>query len=140
MDVVGDLCRVGDQERVLDDRQRDAGDVGLLEAVGADQVGADLAGDEDGRHRVHVGVGDRRDQVRRARAGGGEGDADLAGGLRVALRGVAGALLVAHLDVLEVGVVERVVERQAGPAGDPEDVLDTLGLKGLAEGVGGAHR
>ena len=59
VDVVGDLRRVGDQEGVLDDRQRDPGDVGLLEAVGADQVGADLAGDEDGRHRVHVGVGDR---------------------------------------------------------------------------------
>ena len=44
----------------------DAEDVGLLEAVGADQLGADLAGDEHRRHRVHHRVGDRRDQVRRA--------------------------------------------------------------------------
>ena len=125
---------------MLDDRQRHPGDVGLLEAVGADQVGADLAGDEDGRDRVHVGVGDRGDQVGGAGAGGGEGDADPARGLGVALGGVAAALLVADLDVLEVGVVERVVERQARPAGDPEYVLDPLGLQGLAKGVGGTHQ
>ena len=59
VDVLGDLAGIGDQERVLDDRQRDPGDVGLLEAVGADQVGANLAGDEHRRHRVHHRVGDR---------------------------------------------------------------------------------
>ena len=63
--------------------------------------------------------------------GGGEGDADPAGGLGVALGGVAAALLVADLDVAEVGVDERVVGRQVGPAGDPEDVLDALGLEAL---------
>ena len=68
VDVVGDLARIGDQQRVLDDRQRDADDVGLLEAVRADQVGAHLAGDEDGRDRVHHRVGDGRDEVRRAGA------------------------------------------------------------------------
>ena len=125
---------------MLDDRHRDPGDVGLLEAVGPDQVGADLTGDEHGRDRVHVGVGDRRDEVGRAGAGGREGDADLAGGLRVALGRVACALLVTDLHVLEVGVVEGVVERQARSPGDPEDVLDTLGLQGLAECVCSAHR
>ena len=140
VDVVGDLRRVGDQERVLDDRQRDAGDVGLLKPVGADQVGADLAGDEDRRHRVHVGVGDRGDQVRSAGARGREGDADVPGGLCISLRRMAGALLVADLHVLEIGVVERVVERQARPARDPEYVLDTLGLESLAECVSSAHR
>ena len=120
---------VGDLEGVLDEGQRGAEDVGLLEAVGADQLGADLAGDEDGRDRVHHRVGDRGDQVGRAGPGGGEGDPDPAGGLGVALGGVAAALLVADLDVAEVGVDERVVGRQVGPAGDPEDVLDALGLE-----------
>ena len=59
---------VGDQEVVLGDRHRDAADVGLLEGIGADRGGADLAGDGDHRHRVHVGVGDRRHQVGRTRA------------------------------------------------------------------------
>ena len=74
-----DVARVLDHDRVLDDRHRDAGDVGLLEAVGADQVGAHLAGDEDGRDRVHHRVGDRRDEVGRAGAAGGERHADAAG-------------------------------------------------------------
>ena len=62
-------------------------------------------------------------------AGGGEGDADFAARLGVALGGVPGALLVAGLDVAEVGVDDRVVHRQVGPAGDPEDVLHALGLQ-----------
>ena len=129
--VLGDLARVGDLEGVLHERQRGAEDVGLLEAVGADQLGADLAGDEDGRDRVQHRVGDRRDQVGRAGAGGGEGDPDPAGGLGVALGRVAAALLVAHLDVAEVGVDHRVVGRQVRPTGDPEDVLDALGLEAI---------
>ncbi len=139
VDVLGDVARVGDLEGVLDERQRDAEDVGLLEAVGADQLGAHLAGDEDGRDRVHHRVGDRGDQVGRAGARGGEGDADPARGLGVALGRVPAALLVAHLDVAEVGVDERVVGGQVGPAGDPEDVLDALGLEGLHQCVSGSH-
>ena len=41
-----------------------------------------LAGHRDHRHRVHVGVGDRGDQVGRARAAGRHADADPAGGRR----------------------------------------------------------
>ena len=44
-------------KRVLDDRHRDADRVGLLEAVGAEQLGAHLAGDEHDRDRVHHRVG-----------------------------------------------------------------------------------
>jgi hypothetical protein len=44
-----DVGRVLDHEGVLDARHRDADDVGLLEAVGAQQVGAHLARDEHGR-------------------------------------------------------------------------------------------
>jgi hypothetical protein len=38
-------------------------------------------------------------------------------------------MLVADLDVLEVGVEDRVVGGQVGPTGDAEDVLDALGLQ-----------
>ena len=107
-----DLPRVLDHERVLDDRHRDADRVGLLEAVGAEQLGAHLAGDEHDRHRVHHRVGDRRDQVRRAGAGRGERDADLAGRLGVALGGVAAAGLVAHEDVADAA--RRRTRRRSG--------------------------
>src|SRR6185436_3213369 len=139
VDVLGDLARVGYREGVLHERQRGTEDVGLLEAVGSDQLGPDLAGDEDGRDRVHHRVGDRGDEVGGAGAGGGEGDADAARSLGVALGGVAAALLVAHLDVAELGVDHRVVGRQVRPAGDPKDVLDALGLEAFHQRVGSAH-
>ncbi len=140
VDVLGDLARVGDHERVLDDRQRDPGDIGLLEAVGADQVGAHLTGHEDGRHRIEVGVGDRGHQVGGAGAGGGKRDPDVAGSLGVPLGGVATSLLVPNLDVGDLGVIQRVVGGQVGASGNPEDVFDALSLEGLAKCVGGAHR
>jgi hypothetical protein len=129
-----------DGDRVLDHRRRHADHVGLLEGVGAEQVGPHLTGHEDGRRRVHVGVADRRQQVGRAGAGGREGDADAAGRARVALRRVAGACLVAHQHVADRRVGERVVDRQVGAPGDPEDGVDALALEGLRQGVGAAHR
>ena len=56
---------------VLGDRHRDAGDVGFLEGVGADQRRGHLAGDRDDGDGVHLGVGDRGDQVGGARTRGG---------------------------------------------------------------------
>ena len=101
--------------------KRDTGDVGLLEAVGADQVGRHLPGDGDDRDRVHVGVGDRRDQVRGARAAGRHADADAPGGLGVPGGRVTGALLVPDQDVPDhLGVEQRVVGRQDRAARDAE--------------------
>ena len=120
-----DLVGVGHEVVVLGDRHRDAADVGLLEGVGADGGRADLTGDGDDRHRVHVGVGERGDQVGRARARGRHADADLAGRGGVALGGVAGTLLVANEDVAHLDRVEqRVVGRQDRPARDAEDGVD----------------
>ena len=65
-----DLAGVGHEPVVLRDRHRDAGDVRLLERVRADERGGDVRRHRDERHRVHVRVGDRGDEVRRAGAGG----------------------------------------------------------------------
>ena len=46
---LGDLTRVLDEPGVLDDRHRHAGDVALLERIGADQMRPHLAGDADER-------------------------------------------------------------------------------------------
>ncbi len=135
--LVGDLREVGgvlDQVGVLDDRQRDAGHVGLLEGVGADQVAAHLPGDGDQRDRVQVGVGDAGDEVRRAGAAGRGADTDLAGGAGVPVGGVRGALLVAHEHMAQLlGVVEGVVERDGDPAGKAEDGIAALFLEGRDE-------
>ena len=134
-----DLLRVLDHERVLDDRHRDADRVGLLEAVGAEQLGAHLAGDEHDGHRVHHRVADRRDQVRRAGAAGRERDADFAGRLRVALGGVPAAGLVADEDVADAAVDERVVGREVGAAGQAEDDIDALRLQTFHQGIDSPH-
>ncbi len=139
-DHPGDLGRVGDQVVVLGDRHGDAADVRLLEGVGADRLGGDLAGDRDDRHGVHVGVGDRGDQVGRARAGGGHADPDPAGGLGVAGGGVAGALLVPDQDVAHLGGVhQRVVRGKDGPARDAEDGVRAYGLQRADERLGAGH-
>ena len=131
VDRLRDVLCLLDQERMLDDRHHDARDIGLLKSIGADQVRGHLAGDRDQRRRVEERVGNRRDQVRGARATGGDADADFAGGAGVALRHVARALLVAHQHVLN-GVIdchEGVVERQDRAAGDAPADRDVLGLE-----------
>ena len=124
-DRARDVGRVGDQVVVLGDRHRDAADVGFLEGIGADRGARHLAGDRHERHRVHVGVGDRRDQVGGAGTARRHAHADPPGGLRVALGRVAGALLVPDEDVPDLGGVhQRVVQRQDRAAGDAEDRVD----------------
>ena len=83
----------------------------------------------DHRDRVHVGVAQRRDDVGGRRAAGHHGHAGAAGGVGVALGHVAGALLVAHEDVADRRVDDRVVHRQDGAAGQAEDDLDALHLE-----------
>ena len=120
-----DVVTVADQEVVLGHRHRDAGDVGLLERVRADQRPPDLPGDRDHRDRVHVGVGQRCDEVGGAGTGGRHADPDPAGGMRVAAGGVTATLLVPDQDVAQLlGVEQRVVHRQHRTAGDAEDDVD----------------
>ena len=139
VDRARELQRVLDHEAVLDDRHRDPDRVRLLEAVGAEQLGPHLAGQEHHRDRVHHRVADRRDQVGRAGAAGADRDADLAGGLGVALGGVTAAGLVADQDVTDAGVVEGVVGREVGAAGKPEYDVDTLGLQAFHQSVDCTH-
>ncbi len=137
----GDVTGLGDQEVVLGDRQRDPGDVRFLEAVRADQAGRHLPGDGDHRHRVHVGVGERRDQVGRARPRGGDAHPRPAGHLRVAGRRVAGTLLMPDQDVAHAaGVEQRVVGGEDGPAGDAEDDIDAELFQRCHQRLGARHR
>ena len=107
---------------VLGDRQRDAGDVGLLKGVGADQLAAHLAGDADDRRRVHHRRGDAGDHVGRAGARGRNRDADAAARARVAVGHVRRALLVADQHVPDRKLEHRVVGRQDRAARVAEDV------------------
>jgi hypothetical protein len=125
-DGAWDLLGRLDEEVVLGDAHRDAGDVALLERVGADRGRRDLACDHDERRRVHVRVADWRDDVGRAGTTGDHRDTGPPGRQRVTLGHVARALLVAHEDVADRGVEERVVDGEDGAAGQAKDRVDTL--------------
>ena len=132
-DVVG----VPDQVVVLGHRQRDAGDVDLLERVLADQRAGHVAGQRDHRDRVQLGGADRRHEVRRARAAGAHAHADLAARPGVAVGRVAAALLVADEDVPDLGVVaEDVVDREDDAARVAEQRVGALEDQGLHQRVG----
>jgi len=62
-----------------------------------------------------------------AGAGGHQHDARLAGRTGIALGGMAGALLVANQDVLDLALLEYlVIDRKHGAAGIAEEVLDAM--------------
>ena len=64
---------------------------------------------------------------------------DLAGRLRVALRGVAAAGLMTDQDVADPGVVEGIVGREVGAAGETEYDVHALGLEAFHQGVDCTH-
>ena len=135
----GKVLGVLHQVAVLDDGQGDAGDVGLLERVQADEMPADLPGDGHHGHAVHVGVGDGGDEVGRSRTGGGQAHAHLARGPGVAVGRMAGTLLVPDEDVVDVEIVEGVVEGDEHPSRKPEYGVDPFALQRFEDHSGCFH-
>ena len=131
-----DVGGVGDEPVVLGDRHGDADGVGFLERVGADHRVRHLPGHDDQGDAVHVGVAQRRDDVGRRRAARDHGHARAPGGVGVPLRHVPGALLVAHEDVADRRVDERVVDREDRTAGKAEHDLGVFHLEALDERLG----
>ena len=121
------------QEAVFRDGHHDSADIGLLESVSADGRGVHLTGDGHEWRGVHVGVTDRSHKIRRPRAGGGEADPNLPARDGVAFSGMPAALFVAHQDVLDLRVEQRVVCGQDRPAGDTEGYLHPDALERLDE-------
>ena len=116
-----ELFRRLQKERVLDDRHRDADDVGFLERVGADDATRYLAGDDDEGHGVHVGRSDARHRVRGTRARRDDGHARTPRRTRIAVGLVNRTLLVTSEDMRDLlAVVERVVNLDRLPAGIAE--------------------
>ena len=135
-DDARDVVGVADEVVVLGHRQRDAGDVDLLERVLADERPGHVAGDRDHRHGVQLRGGDAGDEVGGAGAAGAHAHADLAAGPGVAVGRVGAALLVPDEDVPDLGVVaEDVVDREDDAAGVAEQRVRALADERLHEGV-----
>jgi len=125
---VGQVADVGDEVVVLGHRHADGADVGLLEAVAAEEGLGNLAGDGHDRRRVHEGRGQSGHQIGRARAGRGEADADPARRPRIAIGHVRRALLVRHQHVVHriAVLVEIVISGEDGSTRQAENDFDPL--------------
>ncbi len=116
--------------------QSDAGNVDLLERVGAENLARNLAGDAEQRDGVKHGGSDASDHVGRAGSGGGNGHADFARGPRVAVGHVRRTLLVADENVADGEFAQRVVDGQNRAAGVAEDLAHALAFEGGPEDLG----
>jgi hypothetical protein len=107
---------------VLGHRQADTLYVRFLKAIAPQEGGGDLTGDRHHGGGIHVGGGQAGDQVGRPRAGGGDADAHLAGGPRIAVGHVGRPLLVGDEDVMNGVLIfhQVVVGGQDGAAGQAE--------------------
>ena len=103
------------------------------------ECGCDLAGDGDHGDGVHVGIGDSGDEIGGTRTGGGHADADFARGARVAIRSERGGLFVAHENMANFGIEQRVVHRHDCAAGIAEDDFDTLAFEGFHQKLCAFH-
>src|SRR5699024_9945529 len=111
-DGVGQLLHAAHEVVVLGDGQRDTGDVDLLEAVGADLGGGDVAADGHHGDGINVGRCNTGDQVGGTGAGSTDNHAGLSGGAGVAVGSMGSPLLVGRQDVMDLGLVlvEAVVD------------------------------
>ena len=129
------------QEIVLGDRNRQPVGVDLLEGVGPDHRLRHLPGDGDQRDRVELGVGDRRQEIGRARTGGAEAHGRAPGRAGDPLGDEPRALLVTGEDVTDRAGAERIIEGQARPSGDAGNDADPLAFEKPHRegGTGGLH-
>ncbi len=125
----------GDEPVVFRDAHRDARRVALLERVGPDRCPRHLSRDDDQRDRVHVGVGERRDDVRGTRPARHHRHPRPPGHVGITLRCMARPLLVADEDVTDRRVEDRVVDGEDGAAGEAEDHLHSFGFQAPYEGL-----
>ena len=125
---------------VLGDRQRHTGDVSLLKSVRSKQLAADLPGDAHDGRGIHHRGSDPGDHVGRARAGGSHRNTYAAGRACVAVRHMRSALFVAHQNVANRAVPQRIVRRQNRPAWIAEDSLHALALQTFPKNSRSGHR
>ena len=93
MNDPGKVVNVLNQVIVFGARSRDAGSVGLLKCIVANQVRRHLAGDADQRDAIHQRIGQAGHRIGGAGAGRHQDHPDLAGGAGVSFGGVDGAAL-----------------------------------------------
>ncbi len=134
------IVNVPHQPVVLGAGPGDADSVAFLEGIVADEMGGHLAGDADKGNGVEHCIRQRRHHVGRARAGRNEGDARLAGGAGIAFGRMAGALLVAHQDMLKSFLLnDLIIDGKHCTARVAEDRINSLVFQRLYDHFGAGH-
>ena len=125
---LGNFLGLGHLVVPLGDGRGDVDDVGFLKGIGAQQVRKHLPRDANQRRAVNQRIGEAGDQVRSARPAGGKYHPHPTRRPRIALRRVHSALLMPHQHMVQpvFEVVERIVNRDDGPAGIAENRIHAL--------------
>ena len=118
---------------VFRDRQRDAGHIGFLEGVAADQVRGHLSRDEHHRDRIHHRRANTGNQIRRTGTRGRHRHADLAGGSRISIRHVRRTLLVPYQHMMDGIIQHRIVDRHIRTARVAKDNFHPLTHQALPD-------
>ncbi len=128
LDDPRDVPGILNQVMMLGDRAGDLDHRRFLKRVGADDVAGHLASDRDQRDGIHLGVGQARDEVQGAGAGGRHHDARLAAGAGISLGGKDTPLLVARQNGPDPVAIprERLVQGHACAARIRKDNLDSM--------------
>ena len=104
-DGVCQLINGANKVIVLGDGQGHAGNIDFLETIGADDGSGHVACNGNQRDGIDVSGGNTGDQIGGTGAGGGDTDADLAGGSCVAVGSVGSALFMGGKDVLQFPLI-----------------------------------
>ncbi len=131
MHDAGEVLGPLDQVIMLRRWPGDAGRVGFLKGVVADQMRRHLTGQADDRDAVHQRIDQTGYRVGRTGPRGHQHHADAAGGTGVAFGRMHRAAFLANQDVADSVLLEqRIIDRQYGAAGIAENNLYALVLKG----------
>ena len=136
LDDPGQIPHVLDQIVVLGAGAGDADDVHFLEGVVADQRGGHLAGDDDHRHRVHVGGGDAGYGIGGSGARGHQAYADLARGPGIAVRGMDGSLFVPYQHMTQGVARQLIVNVDDRPSRKAEYDFHAFAAQGFQKDLG----
>ena len=121
---------------MLGDGHGDAGDVGFLKSVGANQCSRNVPSNRQQRNAVQHGVCKARHQVGCAGAAGSKAHPNLTCGFGPALGSVGRALFVTAQDMAHLRVTgQRVVHRHDGSAGIAKQGCYPVLEQGLPQGV-----
>ena len=124
---------------MFDNRQRHPKEIGFLEGAFANHHLRDLPGDGYQRDRIHIGIGDGRNEVRGPRPARRHANARLARGPGITVGGEGPALFVTRQDGADGGTRQRLVDFHAGAARISEDAFHPFALQRADQNVTARH-